>query len=308
MTVRNVSIEITNNCNNQCLICPHGHNLIKNKGYMEEDLFRLIIDKLEHLKKMITLELYGIGEPTLHPQLADFISFCAEKGFFTSLCTNAILLNKKNAKALSNSGLKRIVVSLETKENYERIRCSNIYENIVENVISVTDNLPKIELEIFMISIGNEGKEGFKRFKEQFGDRNILFSEFGASDWCGKIPFEGLAAKKGRFVRKVVCPLFESYCSINYEGLIRHCYLDFNSDHVYGDLRGSNFDSIWNSKKRQAVIEKMKAGYYKELSPCSECVFPFVEKESEASASPVTDDELKRPEMQLLSKIKEEDF
>jgi len=299
--LKTVSIEITNNCNNQCLICPHGHNLIKNKGYMEFSLFKKIINDLEPYKNTI-LELHGIGEPLLHPLLPNFVSYCTQRGFFTSICTNAILLYPKIAEKLYNSGIKKIVVSLETKENYERIRCANIYDKVLKNVTSTVDNYPSIEVEVFMISLEGDDPLEFDNFSKQFGDRKIIFNSFCASDWCGKIPFEGLVKKNGIYVKKIICPLYQLYCSIDYNGNVRHCYLDFNSEQTYGNLNNDNFETVWNSKKRLSVMDKMKNGLYEDIFPCCDCVFPF--SKTIDNKCFFNDNDFNRPEMQLLSKIK----
>jgi len=299
--LKTVSIEITNNCNNQCLICPHGHNLIRDKGYMDSSLFRKIIKYFEAYKNII-IELHGIGEPLLHPLLPDFISYCTQKGLFTSICTNAILLNAKMSEKLFKSGIKKIVVSLETKENYERIRCINIYDKVLENVISIVDTYPSIEVEVFMISLEGDDPLEFNKFAKQFGNRKITFNSFCASDWCGKIPFEGLVKKNGVHVKKIICPLFQSYCSIDFNGNVRHCYLDFNSEKTYGDLNDGDFESIWNSQNRLSVMDKMKNGLYEDLYPCRDCVFPFSTNLDDKNF--FYDNDFNRPEMQLLSKIK----
>lgn len=305
MSPKSISIETTNNCNNQCLICPHGHNLIKDKGYMERDVFYGIIDKLVPYRDSAVVELHGVGEPLLHPYLPDFISYCTAKGFYTSICTNAILLTEKVGRRIIDSGLKKMVVSIETKENYERIRCTNIYSKVLENIQNMARMSSDLEVEIYMITLGNESSDDFQAFKEQFDRDRVTFSDFRASDWCGKIPFEGLSLKKGAHVRKTVCPLFKDYVSIDFQGRIRHCYLDFNSEILYGDLTQTDFDALWRSDKRLAVMAKMADGLYRELTPCSECVFPYVDNKGEIDAEYSDDAGENRPEMQLLSKIKQ---
>ncbi|KPA10461.1 radical SAM domain-containing protein, partial [Candidatus Magnetomorum sp. HK-1] len=248
------------------------------------------------------IELHGIGEPLLHPLLPDFVYYCTQKGFFASICTNAILLYPKISEDLYNSGINKIVVSLETKENYERIRCTNIYDKVLKNVISLVDTYPSIEVEVFMISLEGDNPIEFQKFSQQFGTKKITFNSFCASDWCGRIPFKGLMKKKGTYINKKICPLYQFYCSIDYNGKVRHCYLDFNSEQTYGDLNNEAFETIWNSENRLSVIDKMKNGLYKYLSPCRDCVFPFSTTIGDKCS--FFDNDFNRPEMQLLSKIK----
>ncbi|KPA12081.1 radical SAM protein, partial [Candidatus Magnetomorum sp. HK-1] len=260
MYPKTISIEVTNNCNNQCLICPHGYNLFNKKGYMTKKLYLKILDDIDFLRNKINIELHGIGEPLLHAEIYDFVKIAVKKGFHTTICTNAVLLNKKTAKKIANSGINKIVVSLETKKNYEKIRCINIYDYVLENVMFVADKFSSIDLEIYMISINDKKTEDFDTFKKQFKGKNITFNQFSASNWCGKVPFKGLASKAGKYIKKSVCPLFKHYCSIDYEGLMRHCYVDFNSEYIYGDLNINKFEKIWRSDKRKNIAFKMSSG------------------------------------------------
>jgi len=306
MYPKTISIEITNNCNNQCLICPHGHNLLNKKGYMTEELFYMILSKLQHLSGKVTLELHGIGEPLLHSNLFEFSTEASKRGFDLAICTNAILLNKTMARGLYKSGINKVVVSLETKENYEKIRCTNIYDNVLENVNRFAESYPEIDMEIYMIYTDQEEEASFDEFKEQFNNKNITFNLFKATDWRGKIPFEGLASKSGTYIRKTGCPLFEHYCSIDFNGAVRHCYLDFNSEYIYGNLYASEFDQIWFSSERTSVIKRMNQGRYDEILPCTTCVFPYTESDEEGEDLNIGSHDLVRPEMQLLSKIKQD--
>ena len=300
-----ISIEITNNCNNSCLICPHGHNLIIEKGYMPIDLFKLSLERIDGLKKGTVLELHGIGEPLLHPRINEFIEVAKRHDFFCSICTNAILLNEQMAKKIAESGLDKLVISLETKENYEKLRCTNIYDRVKDNVVRTAETHPGIRIEIYMIAVDDSDLGKFDEFKKQFKGVNMQFSQFRATDWCGTIPLEGLARKKGRFVRKEICPLFANYCSIDYNGNIRHCYLDYNSQKLYGNIAQNEFLDIWQSEKRSQVRRMMQKGEYEKIWPCRDCVFPFVDAEVDVEKVGITDEDLTRPEMQLLSKIKQ---
>ena len=305
MIPKTISIEITNNCNNSCLICPHGHNLIVDKGYMPLDMFNSILSQIESFKDNTYLELHGVGEPLLHPRINEFIKSSKKYGFTCSICSNAILLTETTAKKIADSGLDKLVISLETKENYERIRCTNIYDKVKENVIKTVQNHPSIEIEIYMIVIDDSDYDRFEEFKNQFSGNRIVFSQFRATDWCGTIPLEGLATKKGKYVRKEICPLFAKYCSIDYMGNVRHCYLDYNSRYIYGNLNESHFLDIWESKQRIEIMDRMRKGEYDQFEPCCDCVFPFVESLPETCDTDITDEDLNRPEMQLLSKIKQ---
>ncbi|KPA18987.1 hypothetical protein MHK_000792, partial [Candidatus Magnetomorum sp. HK-1] len=57
---------------------------------------------------------------------------------------------------------------------------------------------------------------------------------------------------------------------------------------------------IWRSDKRKNIAFKMSSGLYETVKPCCDCVYPFTDNLHEIE---VSENDLKRPEMQLLSKI-----
>jgi MoaA/NifB/PqqE/SkfB family radical SAM enzyme len=69
-----------------------------------------------------SLWLTGDGEPLFHPQLFDFIEVAKETGLAVKLITNGVLLDEARQRALIDSGLDVIRVSLwaSTPEEYAR--------------------------------------------------------------------------------------------------------------------------------------------------------------------------------------------
>jgi hypothetical protein len=65
---RALQIEPTNHCNLNCLRCSRPRSS-RAHGYMDLGFFRGIIDEAPRLGVKL-VRLYGLGEPTLHPQIA----------------------------------------------------------------------------------------------------------------------------------------------------------------------------------------------------------------------------------------------
>ena len=98
-------IEITSNCNLRCVYCP-SPNLGRPKVDMDRPTFMRALEWVRHLVDAGTqgeLNLAGIGESTLHPNLVEYIGFAREAiGWRRKLhfATNGLLMTRELAKAI----------------------------------------------------------------------------------------------------------------------------------------------------------------------------------------------------------------
>jgi organic radical activating enzyme len=86
-----ILIELTSKCNFSCYYC-NSKNSIRPKGFMDEKLFYRIVDQIEAIFPNSTVALHVDGEPTLHPNFQEFVSYLNAKKIPISLATNSSLL------------------------------------------------------------------------------------------------------------------------------------------------------------------------------------------------------------------------
>jgi len=98
-----VQIEPTNQCNRNCDICMRGY---QNRpiGFMDYEDFKKFID----LNKPSYVGFHGWGEPLLHNNIVDMVSYASSKGCITSLITNGFLLDQELIQKLFTAGLKEL--------------------------------------------------------------------------------------------------------------------------------------------------------------------------------------------------------
>lgn len=106
----NLNVELTNRCNLSCDHCPGPGTSNKNRGDMDFETFKNIIDRCPHVK---TLLPYQWGEPLLSPILFDCITYAKNRGIRVMLTTNGTLLSESICEKLIRSGLDRLTVSFE---------------------------------------------------------------------------------------------------------------------------------------------------------------------------------------------------
>lgn len=133
--VESLSIEPANTCNLRCPECPVGkktlNRLIK---FLSFNKFKKIID--QSYQKLIYLQLYFQGEPFIHKQIYDFISYAVSKNIFISTSTNGHFLDNENCEKIVNSGLQQLIISIDgtTQETFEKYRKGGSLEKVLMGI------------------------------------------------------------------------------------------------------------------------------------------------------------------------------
>lgn len=129
-----MNVEITWNCNLNCIMCPrHRAQSFKaeNKN-MSLAEFKQIVEKIPSCRH---INIVGDGEPFVNPDFIDMLSFAGSKGITTSFNSNGTLLSEKNILALpGNVNLIWISIDSPVKETYERIRPGADFDVLISNI------------------------------------------------------------------------------------------------------------------------------------------------------------------------------
>lgn len=104
-------LEITNVCNLSCSFCP---KTTRSPHFVSIPEFEHLLEEVSPLTDYVYFHL--MGEPLLHPHVADFLQMSAEKGLKVSLTTNGTLLKKQKDILLSSPALYKISISLHSFE------------------------------------------------------------------------------------------------------------------------------------------------------------------------------------------------
>ncbi len=135
-----IAIEPTTSCNLRCPECPSGlRSFTRDTGMLEESFFRKTIDEL--YKEIFYLTFYFQGEPYLNPKFLEMVQYASGKNIYTATSTNAHYLDDENAKATVESGLDRLIISIDgtTQESYQSYRIGGDLQKVIEgtkNIIS----------------------------------------------------------------------------------------------------------------------------------------------------------------------------
>src|SRR6266702_1244054 len=128
-----ISFEPTTSCNLRSPECPSGlRAFTRPTGMLEKDFFRDTIDQLH--RELFYLVFYFQGEPYLNPAFLDMVQYASSKKIYTATSTNAHYLNDANAKRTVESGLDRLIISIDgtTQEVYQQYRVGGRLNKVIE--------------------------------------------------------------------------------------------------------------------------------------------------------------------------------
>jgi len=140
-------ISLTPDCNAGCSFC---HNEGQKIGKRVDDSSMvnsfLSLDQYREIayeyKDYFTKVTFTGGEPTLVKQLPEIISIFKKAGYFTSMTSNAILLNDNLQKRLAKKGLDRINISLHStnSQDYRRVFKVDKLSEVMDNLKLLNKN------------------------------------------------------------------------------------------------------------------------------------------------------------------------
>jgi MoaA/NifB/PqqE/SkfB family radical SAM enzyme len=145
-------IETTNRCDSLCQTCIRTFQTLEPPKDLTLDELRRLVEQLPRLQRVL---LHGIGEPLLNPQLFEMIAYLKGRGVAVVFNSDAIGLTDKRRRALIDSGLDELRVSMDAAnpETYRAIRGVPMFHRVVENVTALVDlqrelgvSTPKVSL------------------------------------------------------------------------------------------------------------------------------------------------------------------
>jgi MoaA/NifB/PqqE/SkfB family radical SAM enzyme len=129
-------LEATNRCDSLCQTCIRTFRSLEPPKDLTVAELTKIVAQLPRLDRVI---LHGIGEPLLNPELFPMIRHLKGKGAAVVFNSDAIGLTGKKRRALIESGLDELRVSLDaaTAETYQAVRGVSRFDRVVENVTAL---------------------------------------------------------------------------------------------------------------------------------------------------------------------------
>lgn len=282
---RFIDVEMTNTCNFRCLMCPTGnHSMTRKSGFMSKEVFYRILDQVAPHKTPLRFIMWG--EPTLHPDLLEFLSAAHAHGVMTHLNSNGSKMDRAFIEKLIASGLDSIKFSFQgvDKKSYAEMRNTDFFLQLVEVIRlfrEVRGNRDRPYLHV-STSITYETKEQVRDFRELMADladevsigRTVFHNaELNA---VRLRPAEMEMLKQLKDQESVVhehpeCPEVYDKMSINWDGTVLACCDDPNSEMALGSVMSSTIGDLWLSDQLNFYREMLADMRHDELPRCKTC-------------------------------------
>lgn len=263
-----LSIEPTTACNLGCPECPSGlKQFSRPTGNLKQPTNNKIIDELAPYLSYINF--YFQGEPFIHPDFLEMVNYASSKGIYTATSTNAHFLNDKTAQKTVESGLDRLIISLDgtTQETYEQYRIHGNLEKVLEgtkNIISWKKKLnsptPHIIFQFLVVRPNEHQIEDAKQLAKDLGVDEIKFKTAQVYDFKNGNPLipqneyysrykkqkDGTYRIKNELLNQ--CWRMWSSAVVTWDGSVVPCCFDKDAKHQLGSIAFQDFNTVWNSK------------------------------------------------------------
>lgn len=284
-----ISIEPTTSCNLRCPECPSGlRQFTRPTGMLDAGFFQKVIDELH--ETLIYLTFYFQGEPYLNPKFLDMVKYASDKGIYTSTSTNAHYLNDENARKTVESGLDRIIISIDgtTQDTYEQYRVGGQLAKVMEgtrNILKWKKQLksrrPYVVFQFLVVRPNEHQIEEVKALGRELGVDEVKLKTAQVYDYENGNDLIPLNEKYSRYrktgsrysIKNALlnqCWRMWSSCVITWDGLVVPCCFDKDAKHRLGDLKSLSFAEIWNSGGykafRQSILKSRQ-----EIDICKNC-------------------------------------
>jgi radical SAM protein with 4Fe4S-binding SPASM domain len=285
-----LSLELTNMCNLFCTECVTGNNSLKrSKGYISWNLFKKNIDELNPF--LLNLLLFFQGEPFLHPRLIEMISYATKRRVFTTISTNGQFLTKKKAKELVESGLDKIIISMDgaTQDVYEKYRIGGDLQKVLDGIRNIQfwkktlkKSNPVIVLQCLIFKHNQHQVELVKKMGIDLKVEIIEFKSaqmYNIQSKESQLPDiqkysryqkdkSGKIGIKSNFPNH--CFRLWNTCVITWEGNVVPCCFDKEGDFSFGNVTKTPFKKVWKSLQAKAFRKKIIQNR-KQFSICRNC-------------------------------------
>ncbi len=285
-----ISIEPTTACNLRCPECPSGlRSFTRPTGNLKSGFFRKTIDEM--YRDLLYLMFYFQGEPYINPDFLDMVRYARGKGIYTITSTNGHFLNSENARKTIESGLDRLIISVDgtTQETYQSYRKEGTLEVVLQGAKNVVkwkkemkSKTPHIVFQFLVVRPNEHQIPEIYRLAKEIGIDEVKLKTAQVYDYehgNDLIPTIGKYARyeekqdgTWRVKNKLLnhCWKLWHACVITWDGLVVPCCFDKDATHQLGDLKDIPFREIWQGERYSHFRKTLLNGRDK-IDICTNC-------------------------------------
>ncbi len=284
-----ISIEPTTSCNLRCPQCPSGlRSFTRDIGMLDPLFFETYISSFK--KHLHNILFYFQGEPFLNPNFLKLVKIANGHNIYTITSTNAHYINVEVAKAIVDSKLDKLIISIDgaSQQTYENYRVGGSIEKVLAGTKAILNAKKDLKSKSpyvvwqFVVFKNNEHEIAAikKMAKDISVDKLVIKTaqiyDFETSEHL--IPtnqtysryklVNGVYQIKNKLLNE--CWRMWQGCVITWDGKIVPCCFDKDAKYTLGNLKNNSFKEIWFSEEynkfRNLILTNRK-----KIDICTNC-------------------------------------
>jgi radical SAM protein with 4Fe4S-binding SPASM domain len=285
-----LTIEPTTSCNLRCPECPSGkREFSRDTGMLQNDFFKATVDEL--YKDIAYLIFYFQGEPFLNTTFLEMVHYASLKNIYTATSTNAHYMNDENARKTIESGLDRLIISIDgtTQETYEQYRIGGSLKKVIEgtkNIIrwkkEMKSKTPHVIFQFLVVKPNEHQMNDVKELGKELGVDEVRFKTAQLYDYVNGNELMPINEKYSRYKKQsngtyTIKNEMRNHCwklwhsaVISWDGLVVPCCFDKDAKYNLGDASVTSFREVWQSNEynnfRSSVLRSRS-----EIDICTNC-------------------------------------
>ncbi|MEW6219285.1 MAG: radical SAM protein [Thermodesulfobacteriota bacterium] len=287
-----IDVEPSSACNLDCLFCAR-QVMTRPPAMLPLAVLKQVVDEMRR-HRPTSLRFSGWGEPTLNPEIVEFVRYARASGILVHLTTNATLLSRELGLALLQAGLNKIKFSLQglTAREYERMRRPRRHDDprcgyaVVErNIETFVENRNLLSapchVQVSVSMLKNEQQE--PGLQQAFFDRwypladsiwglgkvgvyggKPLLTSFQRAKESGRVAAVDL--RQGRPLRQLdvnrgkKCSELYNKLSISAQGVIKACCDDYDDQLALGRVGVDSIEALWQGRALKGLRLDVESG------------------------------------------------
>jgi radical SAM protein with 4Fe4S-binding SPASM domain len=256
---------------------------------LDPAFFKKVIDEIH--QELLYLIFYFQGEPYLNPSFLELVKYATSKNIYTATSTNAHYLDDNNARKTIESGLDRLIISIDgtTQETYESYRIGGKLSKVLEGTRNVVrwkkelkSKTPHIIFQFLVVKPNEHQINDIKKLALETGVDEVALKTAQIYDYeqgSELIPtnqkysrYEQTETGKYTIKNQLLnhCWKLWHSCVVTWDGRVVPCCFDKDAEYKMGDLKENSFREVWKNPAyyafRSSVLRSRS-----EIEICKNC-------------------------------------
>jgi radical SAM protein with 4Fe4S-binding SPASM domain len=256
---------------------------------LKNNFFRKTIDQLS--RELIFLIFYFQGEPYLNPDFLEMVKYAHSKGLYTMTSTNAHFLTDKMAKKTVESGLDRLIISIDgtTQQVYQQYRIGGQLEKVLQGAKHIIQwkkrlksSTPYTIFQYLVVRPNEHQINEVHQLAKEIGVDEVKFKTAQIYNYKDGHPLIPKNEKFSRYQKRrdgkyhLKYDLF-NHCwkmwhasVITWDGRVVPCCFDKDAEHELGSVKEKSFKNIWTG----SAYQNFRANIFKsrkKINICTNC-------------------------------------